>query len=265
MVKSMAAEVVVAHTNFIAYSRASKEALKSAKLLQNLPLNALIQGEEGTGKTTLAKFIFPDVIVVSAKNANQLTQAIQNNKRVIIKDFHLATQPLHVKELIQKNSTHVVATVSSKTTQYKDDFFSISIYLPPLKERKEDIFPLVKLFTHEIDNFLSLKTEDFLDEKIYEEHLVKNAHSLKRFIYINAMANSLNSEEFLTLSEFFISKEIEQKKSYKELLCLLDVPVIKAGLKAYNSKLALANALELNRNTLRKKINENKKYFKGNI
>ena len=51
---------VVAHNSYIAKSRASLEALKSADLLKSLSLNVLITGEIGVGKRSLAKYIYED-------------------------------------------------------------------------------------------------------------------------------------------------------------------------------------------------------------
>ena len=54
---------VVDHTNYIAKSRASIEALKSANLLKSVTINALIVGEAGVGKETLARHILSAPIV----------------------------------------------------------------------------------------------------------------------------------------------------------------------------------------------------------
>ncbi len=82
---TMAADVA-ADTNFIAYSRASIEALKSANLLKNLNLNAIIVGEEGVGKTTLAKTI-AQTNLVDCTNLSEVTKAINENQTLILKNF----------------------------------------------------------------------------------------------------------------------------------------------------------------------------------
>ena len=46
--------------DFIAASQSTKEILNSAKLLQSVDIHALVFGEEGVGKKTLAKYILPD-------------------------------------------------------------------------------------------------------------------------------------------------------------------------------------------------------------
>jgi len=44
--------------------------------------------------------------------------------------------------------------------------------------------------------------------------------------------------------------------AYRENLPIFERPLIEAGLKRYRSQLRLSSILGLNRNTLRKKINE---------
>ena len=54
-------------SQYIAISPNSKEILNSAHLLQNLELNALIIGESGVGKKTLANYILENAKVFKAK------------------------------------------------------------------------------------------------------------------------------------------------------------------------------------------------------
>ncbi|HIC42959.1 MAG TPA: Fis family transcriptional regulator, partial [Sulfurimonas sp.] len=49
---------------------------------------------------------------------------------------------------------------------------------------------------------------------------------------------------------------------YRNFLYLFEAPLIKAGLEKFKTQLQLADKLGLNRNTLRKKIAENKEYLK---
>ena len=45
---------------YIALDSISKEILNSAKLLQSVEVNALILGENGVGKKSLAKYLLPN-------------------------------------------------------------------------------------------------------------------------------------------------------------------------------------------------------------
>ena len=52
---------------FIAKSKNSKEILNSAQLLQSVEINALISGQPGVGKKSLAKYILPEAKIYKAK------------------------------------------------------------------------------------------------------------------------------------------------------------------------------------------------------
>jgi DNA-binding NtrC family response regulator len=55
-------------TNFLTASNASVEAFKTANLLKGLGVNAIIFGERGTGKLTLARYILPHAPIIDAES-----------------------------------------------------------------------------------------------------------------------------------------------------------------------------------------------------
>ena len=60
--------------------------------------------------------------------------------------------------------------------------------------------------------------------------------------------------------ERYLETRIGSNNDYRKFLYLYEVPLIRAGLRKFGSQLQLAERLGLNRNTLRKKIAENKPY-----
>ena len=137
--KKQTAMDVVEHTNFIAKSRASKEALKSANLLKSLKINAIILGESGVGKLTLAKFILPKAVVADGSNEKELLKILDSVDSIIIRNFTKISNFAKVKTLIEKNAIRVIATSSIDAINSTiDDFFSLSAvvrkYLLPVKE-----------------------------------------------------------------------------------------------------------------------------------
>lgn len=254
------AEVVVGHTRFIANSRASKEALKSANLLKNLHVNALILGEKSVGKRTLASHI-TQAPIVNAKNQEELHEKIKKHDILIIEDFHLLSQPLSIKEEIEKHKTRIIATAPSLNESIKDMFFSLFILLPPLIKRLEDVEELAKLFFKEACEVFGFDGKYVLKNRDLKEHLSLNATSLKRFVYGYCLVKSIGDDEFVEFTKEFLYDRLGSGDEYKTLISFFDVSIIKAGFAKYGSQLAMSENFGINRNTLRKKINENKRYF----
>lgn len=251
-------EVVVADTKFFAFSRASKEALKSANLLKSLHVNTLILGEIGVGKKTLATYI-KDIPIIHAKD-EKIYKFIHSNECVIIQDFNLLPQFDKFNKTIQKTQTQIIAT-ASKINEKSKQMFSVSISLPPLRDRMEDVEGLSKIFLNEACEVFGIKENLKLDLNELHSHLHVNAQSLKRYVYLYALSHSLNKKEFMNFSQIYFLKNMKEEDIYKQNLTLFDVPIIKAGFEKFNSQLAMSKSFGINRNTLRKKINENKQYF----
>lgn len=90
----------------------------------------------------------------------------------------------------------------------------------------------------------------------------KNGISLKESIYKSVLLNSISKDEMIEILYNFFMQELENdKKTYKELLEIFEIPLLKCSKKLYKSQVQMANNLEINRITLRKKLNT---YFKDN-
>ena len=246
---------MVADTNFIAHSKASIEALKSAILLKNLNLNVLIVGEFGTGKTTLAKTIV-DAKIVDCSNFHEALNALTLNQTLILKNFHKIADYESFKNDIKLNSIRVIATShESINSNIIDDFFGAKITLLPLKQREEDIELLSQKFFHEA-KLLFLNDCSSLKLKDIELDLSKNIHSLRYSIYKAVIISSFAENDVLKIMEKFLEDKIGSGNDYREQLYLFDVPLIRAGYKKFNSQLIMSEKFGINRNTLRKNIKE---------
>jgi len=130
----------VDHTSYIAKSRASLEALKSANLLKSLNISALILGELGTGKQTLAKFILPDAPVVDGADLNEVLSFISTSDAVIIKNFDKISNFSKLESALELYKTRIIATSKTRLSEkINDEFFSLQITVAPLSQREEDI------------------------------------------------------------------------------------------------------------------------------
>jgi DNA-binding protein Fis len=61
----------------------------------------------------------------------------------------------------------------------------------------------------------------------------------------------------------YLYSRLGSNSDYRNFLYLYEVPLIRSGLRKFKSQLKLADKLGLNRNTLRKKISDNKQYIQG--
>lgn len=78
---------------------------------------------------------------------------------------------------------------------------------------------------------------------------------------INYLLQDINDLELMDIMQNYLSSKLGSNNDYKNFLHLYEVPLIKAGLQKYKSQLQLSDKLGLNRNTLRKKITDNKHYL----
>lgn len=253
---------VVDHTSYIAKSRASIEALKSANLLKSVTVNALILGESGVGKQTLASHII-SAPIVDASAFNELLLLIETNSSLIVKNFHTITNHAKLRTALDIYKTRIIATANvSVSESIIDEFFSLKIVIPPLREREEDIMPLMEKFALEACTMFNEKFSQIpsLNEMIPD--LTNNCYSLKRSVYNAYLMYSFKEEEILTIMEYYLSQRIGGKNDYRDLLYLFDIPMIKSGFTKFGSQLAISEKFGLNRNTLRKKINDYKDKLK---
>ena len=249
--------------DFIAASKSLKEALKSANLLKSLKLSTLISGETGTGRHTLARVIMPDAPVIRG-NDGRLYAYIKNNSQLIVdgvEDIELISKFF---QAVQKYNTQIVAIgTGSDISAECQSFFSVVIVLPPLYKRVEDIKPLSEKFLQEAYRLFGVSLPEEFEIDIERLDISKNAFSLRKSVYLQYLALQLGLNDILNLNEMYLLSKMKKNKDdiYKSELLLFEVPLIKAGIKRFKSQLKMSQAFGLNRNTLRKKINEWKDYL----
>ena len=240
-------------TSFLGTSRASSEAFKTANLLKTLTVNALIYGEQGTGKLTLARYILPNAPILNAKDFDDLLDAVHNNNELIITHIEDAANMKRLLETIVASKTRVVVTSNE---QIQNDVlfesFSVRIHIPPLRERLEDIPQLLELFMQEANSIFG--DEHAFDKPTYELDLSQNAISLRKQLFLHYQFSNISESDLMAIMEQYLGDKLGSKNDYRNYLHLYEVPLIRVGLRAYKSQLQLSDKLGLNRNTLRKKI-----------
>lgn len=244
--------------DFIAVSDISKELKKSALLLKELDLNVLISGEAGVGKKTLALFINNSAIIYDAKqlqdDINENAIDINNETIIIEKIDTLTNIDLFIKWVEEKNIRIIATCKNTELNNKLLDIFSITLEIPILEERKEDIKKLSYKFAKEASKVLGIENRPsklIINTK-------NNAHSLRKSIYFSYLFQSIGENEIMMLLENFMQENMQGENSYRDFLYLFEAPLLKASQKKYKSQVQMAKNLGLNRITLRKKIETHK-------
>ncbi|MCF6339650.1 MAG: Fis family transcriptional regulator [Sulfurimonas sp.] len=247
-------------TNYITISPSSIEAFKTATFLKTLNVNALIMGEIGVGKKSLAKYILPDAPVLNAANFDELLTTLLSAHEIIIIGLENSPNIKKILDIISSKNIRVIATAkSSYNYEIVDSIFSIKFDIPPLSHRPEDVEQLIQKFANEASSLFS--TNEIFCTKSFKPDLSQNSNSLRRQIMINYLLQDINDIELMSIIQNYLSDKLGSKNDYKKFLHLYEVPLIKAGLEKFKSQLQLSDKLGLNRNTLRKKIVDNKEYL----
>ena len=240
---------------YIAKDSISKEILNSAKLLQAVEVNALILGESGVGKKSLAKYILPQSEIYEAKNLQKdiaddvLT--LQNEAIIVDKINEITNIDLFLKWL-EENAIRIIAISPTENLNQKlKDIFSINLEIPVLAKREEDTKALVNKFSQEASSILDMP---LIPASKLIINISNNTHSLRKSIYFSYLFETIGEHEILMFLEKYISENLKGENSYKDLSYIFEVPLLKASTKKYKSQVQVAKHLGLNRITLRKKL-----------
>ena len=240
---------------YIAKDGISKEILNSAKLLQAVEVNALILGESGVGKKSLAKYILPSSDVYEAKDLQKdiiVDVVVLQNRAIIIDKINEITNIDVFLKWIEDNSIRIIAISNTENLNQKlKDVFSINLEIPPLSKREDDTKALVSKFSHEASSILDMP---LISQSKLIVNISNNTHSLRKSIYFSYLFETIGEHEILMFLEKYISENLKGENSYKDLSYIFEVPLLKASTKKYKSQVQVAKHLGLNRITLRKKL-----------
>ena len=240
---------------YIAKDSISKEILNSAKLLQAVEVNALILGESGVGKKSLAKFILPQSEIYEARNLQKdIADDILflQNEAIIIDKINEITNIDLFLNWIENNGIRIIAISNTQNLNQKlKDIFSINLEIPNLSKREEDTKALVSKFSQEASNILDMPS---ISSSKLIVNISNNSHSLRKSIYFSYLFETIGEHEILMFLEKYLSENLRGENSYKDLSYIFEVPLLKASTKKYKSQVQVAKHLGLNRITLRKKL-----------
>ncbi|NPA03322.1 MAG: hypothetical protein GXO61_00510 [Epsilonproteobacteria bacterium] len=225
--------------NFIAKSPQSLKVLNVLRVSASLPVNILIIGEKGTGKETLVNSVFANIAKYDPLELEE--GLIPEEKEFFVRDFEKINDAI---SFMNRFKGYRIVAATTKPKKVLEEFFPIRLTIPPLRERKEDLEELKKLYIQKV------KKEFELEElpRDFEVDLSKNAISLKRSIYEKALLEKMDEERFKQMCEEFFYPRLE--KGYKKLIEFFEIPLLKAAKRKYKSALAISKALGMNRATL---------------
>lgn len=256
----MVVQGVVA-TNFIASSRALKEALNSANLLKSLPVNVVIQGERGTGKTVLATYISNKATIIDADEILGSIEMLENGSEIILKNIDKISNTHLLNQFIEQKELRIIATSTTKELHAKlKEIFAVDIYIPPFVERIEDVQEIVERLKKEASLFFA-KDFSALAIDIKSIDVSENIYSIRRSVYLQCLLGDSSDIDIAYMMERYLEPKIGSGDDYRKFLYLYEVPLLKMGQRRFKSQLKMSQMFGLNRNTLRKKLEDNGEYL----
>jgi len=235
---------------FVASSPQMQEVKKLISLVRGISVNTIIMGDEGVGKSLVARLIMPNAIVVYGDKPEDVLKALKNFDEIIIEDF----ERLPNSDSLYMDGKKIVATSKKRIKDSTlDRIFGIKIDMAPLVERAEDVPVLIKHF------FSKAKKELYIDGDIDMEGVAvdisSNCHSLKRACYHSILCSNISKDQLGSMmEEYFYTHLGESEDNYKIFLELFDSSIINANHRKFKSQLMMSYKMGINRNTLRKKI-----------
>jgi DNA-binding protein Fis len=237
--------------HFLSNSPQIDSIVKGFTLTKSLFVSSILIGEAHTGKKTLIKTLCPQAIYVDGANYDALQQALENNNEIIIYNFHKVAN----FELLKFEHRRIIAITDYVENSLKIDKKFAFIYRMPNIQEREDKEQLIEYFQKKIQDRLLLEKEIEIDPEKLD--FSNNIKSLCASLHKELLIKTYKKKDIEEILFHYIHDKLEGNNAYRELLPLFEKPLILAGLDKFKSQLKLSSILGLNRNTLRKKMQEN--------
>ena len=239
---------------FFTTSEKIQHIIKSFNLTKTLYVSSIIIGEANTGKKSLARYLFPNALLVSGRDQQEVENALENHDELIITDF----EKLSNQSSLDFSNKRIIVTANYMgNPALIDELFAFIYSMPSLQERPGDVNYLKELYIKEALSTLMIEDNTFESDEIHL-NLSKNSKSLKKSIFLHLVKHSMEEKDIKEVLYHYLLKDLDGNDGYREHLGLYEIPLIEAGLKKFASQLQLSRVLGINRNTLRKKIHEHR-------
>ncbi len=305
----------------VKYTTKSKEMRNIYRVAKNIAtsnVNVLISGESGTGKSFLAKFIHSnssnvgnfsilDTVVFNQMDNQKIEEKLIENIKICQKGTllinNIAEASLYFQSTLvtiilsneENNILQDVRFIAStnrnlselvRQGRFRQDLYDIlsvvSIEIPPLKSRKEDIELLIETFLSEFDDkkyTISTEVLNILQKYDWPGN-IRELKNITTQVALSSedgnilpnllpskvskknpllLPNAIVTDELYKLAKGLIEsgKHIETLMPYNEYLKIVEKPLIQAAMdEVRGNKSEAAKSIKINRNTLSKKILE---------
>ncbi len=214
-------------------------------------VSSVIYAERYSGKTEIVKKVYKNSFWVDGSNLQDIQKALKEHHYIVITNF----EKISDLDSLNFENVNVVAIYNSdRLSKRVENKFAFIYHIPPLIQREDDIKVLADYYTQEAKEIFNVEKDIIVDS--LEIDVSKNLKSLKSSIYKNILLNNLDKDDLSYLLYHYFLKNYDGNSVYKEQIELFEKVLIEAGLELYKSQLKLSDVLGINRNTLRKKINE---------
>jgi transcriptional regulator with PAS, ATPase and Fis domain len=239
--------------SFVTDNEVVKNILKGLNLTRNLYVSSIIVGEAHTGKRALVHSVFPNAKVIDGALTQELSKGMEEGVgELVIENFHKVGNP----DMLHFENMRVIAIADYIPNMRDiDEKFAFIYNMPPLRERPEDVELYIGYYMKRASEELSLDIEGIEIER-KEVDISRNLASLRASVYRELLYRKSTARDLQNALYHLFLHDGELEKGYRENLAIFEKAILKAGLEKYGSQLKLASILGINRNTLRKKINE---------
>ena len=234
---------------FISNSKKIDAIISSLKLTKGLYVASLVVGESYNGKVAMVKMVYEDLICVDGANMSEVCKMIKIYDKLIIFNFHKLYSNPHW-DFVSSGfyDTQIIAIADyeslAKTPQNINKHFAFVYEVPPLRKRNNDKKYFKNIFVSAITKQINNQTSN-----------ADNLKSLEIDAYKQVIFNNISQDDLEKLLKNYFDNNLDGTKTYKEYMQFYETILLKSGLRKFGSKMKLAKALSITRNTIRAKLN----------